>query len=204
MNKLLLIVSVLFLLGLGLLVFFPNYECSETAQENFLLNKPFAEIRQYVAVGGFNQEIITANNIKVLKQEIRNSSLRIHKPLSPERDWEGTQEIYVEALANTDYGEVHVSIIQTITIGKNIINVKTKLDKPLSVGVTELNQEINIEPNQNQTKIHISCKMTVKRKVPKALQQTVKEQISLATQKTVRDIKSLLQNPKKGILIPLN
>lgn len=204
MNKLLLITSVLILLGLGILAFFPNYECSETAQENFIINKTFAEIRQYVAVGGFNQEIIAANNIKILKQEIRNSSLRIHKPLSPERDWEGSQEIYVEALANTDYGEVHVSIIQTVTIGKNIINVKTKLDKPLSVGLTELNQEINIEPSQNQTKVNISCKMTVKRKIPKALQETVKEQINLATQKTVRDIKNLLQNPKKGILIPFN
>lgn len=155
-------------------------------------------------IGGFEQDMLAANNVKITKKEILNSSIRISKPLSPDRDWEGTQEIYIEALTDTDYGKISVSLIQKITIGKNIINIKSKLQKPLSIGLTNMEQEINITPQNNQSRVSVTCDMTVERKIPKALHKTVEDQLELATKKSVMDIKDMIMNAKKGIFIPLN
>lgn len=205
MNKILIPIIIIIALSFILISFLiPKYECVSNAKEEFIVSKSFNEMRQFVIFGGFAQEIAKSNNAKIISQETKDSNFRIFKPFATDRDWEGQHKSLLKiSICAPNHGFIEVNMLQTITIGKNNIQIISELDKPLSVGVTELKQEIIILPKNNNCHVSVNCYIKLKRRLPFFIKEYAKKQIEQTTQDSVKSLKNILENPKKGILIPL-
>lgn len=93
-------------------------------------------------------------------------------------------------------------------VAKDAIQIEANLERPLPVGVTDLQQRITIFPHgPGQTMVQLEIGMKLQRIVPSFVRNYAQGELDAATERSIRNIEQVLRNlpsPKKGLVIPLH
>jgi hypothetical protein len=177
--------------GGTLLYFTPEYVVETSREHSFVIDADFVSVRRSLRKEDIMERILAANNGEVLEKKWVGGDFHIKHILNRElRTWTLNGKINAKVLIReTGQGEMVVDLKQDLYVTPQLISSKTRLAKPLPVGVSHLDEAIDIRPHgQNQTRVDIRLYMRFCRKIPSLYRQYACEQINRSADKQIADI----------------
>lgn len=176
----------------------------------FTIEKDFKSVSWSIATGRFEEEILKINNATILDKNWSNKEFHLERPLRRSRYWEfdGTMKAKIRINNNKNIGTEDIDMVHEVKVDSNEITIKAALENPIDkIGLTSMNQEINIEKGDNNlTNVKVSIKMKVVRLIPKFLENYAQNYLDKYAEEQVQKIKEAISNlpeKKPGISIPL-
>lgn len=196
LKKLFLISTIVFLMMI--IVFnLPQTIISFEGNHSFVLNVPFKEIKKSMLISNFEQETLRINNAELLQKRWMDKNINIQRPFKSNRYFEFSGSLLAKVRVDDPRaGKMDVELVEDIFFSTNKIEIKTQLAKPLSIGVSEIEQEILIYPDGQTTFVKLRSSITLKRFVPWFMKDYARQQVKDATDSSISKMESTLRNLK--------
>lgn len=177
--------------GGTLLYFTPDYVVETYRQHSFVVDADFASVRRSLRKEDIMERILAANNGEVLEKKWVGGDFHIKHILNKElRTWTLNGKLTAKILVREPgQGEMVVDLRQDLHVTPQVISSKTKLDKPLSIGISDIDEHIEIRPyGLHQTQVEIKLYMRFCRKIPSMYRQYAHDQLNRSADKQIADI----------------
>jgi hypothetical protein len=194
-----LLVCILGLVGLGYFAFktYPDTVVESGRSTEFVLDKPFDDIRKAMRQGRFEKENLKINNAVVLEKRWVDKHFRLERPLLKalrEKKFEFTGTLYAKVYVDSPKaGKITVELVQEIRFAWDGVEIHTTLVKPLDIGLTNMTQDIVLTPMGNQTKVELKNHMRLQRFIPKSYKDFAQRQMDNAAFESIQKMETVLR-----------
>jgi len=172
-----------------LLVFFSPRQTIEVYRDySFMVDRAFPDVRRAFYRQDFVREVLEVHDAELVEKKWLRHDLDIRRPIFKESEYTGVMLII--ARSKEGYGTIHIE--QTVTLKRDRILALAKLDRPMSAGVTDWNQDISIIPEGEKTKISIKLYARLSRPIPRIFWKYAEEQMNVAADKATYGMEPLL------------
>ena len=190
-------ISAIVVLGMLIAFNLPQTIFPSEKKHSFILDVPFQKIKKSMLISNFEQETLKINNAELLQKRWIDKNINIQRPLKPDRYFEFSGRLLAKVRVDDPRaGKMDVELVEDIFFSTNKIEIKTQLAKPLSIGVSEIEQEILIYPDGQTTVVKLRSSITFKRFVPWFLKDYARQQVEDATDSSISKMESTLRNLK--------
>lgn len=200
MKKIALILSVVLLAAVFVkigLQYLPHTIVQEDSQREFVLDSSFTDIRRTILQGRFEQETLRINESEMIAKKWTDIHVNLQKPLQKDRFFEFNGRMLARVRVNTpQLGKIEIELIEDVCIATDRVEVITRLNKPLPIGISDIVQSIYIYPENNKTKVELKDKIILKRYIPGFMEKQVRDEVKKATEDSIAKMEDAIRNLK--------
>lgn len=174
-------------------------------ETSFVVNKPYQDVTKALITSKVMDCVLQANGAYLLDQQWADKKFAVQRPLSAKhRTWQfGGVATARVMIRDPDAGETVVQLVQEVDASQDRIKIRTILDKPLAVGITDMQQRILIERHgENQTKVSFQLYMKLQRHVPSFAREYANKRVQQAADKQIMVFEPVftkcVSQPSKG------
>jgi hypothetical protein len=167
----------------------PKHTIEVYRNHTFYVDKEFTDVRRALSRQDFVKEILEIHDAELISKKWLRHDLEIRRPILQESEYTGTMLII--ARSRKGLGTMHIE--QTMVVRRDKILNITKLDKPMEVGVTNWDQDIEIAPEGNRTKFTIKLYAKLSRPLPRIFVGYAEEQMNDTADVAVYGLEPLLR-----------
>lgn len=191
------IFAVFFLTCVALFSLTPKYTVEARREHAFVVNMPFKDVQAALRRDDMLAKVLEANDGELLDKQVVDKDLYLHRPLSKKhRDWRLHSICLCKIRIRDDRaGDMVVDLKQTLHAVPDYIRVEVELAKPMDVGLSKMDQLIEIKScGENQTIISMKLYMKLERMVPSFMQKMARDEVHKAADKQIGDFEPILRN----------
>jgi len=187
----------------------PDYQVKVYREHSFIINKEFSEVQRAMGKDGVLKKILEANDGEVLEEKWIKKNFHIERPLSKKhRYWHLDGIVMAKILIRDPSGEMVVDLKQTIHADQKYIRAEIELNRPISIGLTDMNQLVEFKAHgDGQTIVSMKLYMRLSRKVPFFMQDFADKRMHESADKQISHFEPIIRdhiaNAKPGFKIPL-
>lgn len=167
--------------------FLPHTVVQEVTASEFILDTPFADVRRSVRQGKFEKETLRINNAELINKQWVDKSFDIQRPLRKDRYFEFCGRLIAKVrVDNPHAGKLEVELLEDVCFATDRIEVVTRLNRPLPIGVSDLYQSVYLCPEgTDKTKVKLVSQITLKRYIPKFMEKYARGEVKKATEDSI-------------------
>ena len=198
MLKRLVLVALVILMGVFIWKNLPKSTIQEATQTEFVTETSFKDIQRAMRKGNFEQETLRINGAELVSKQWLDKHFNIQRPLRKDRHWEFSGRLLAKVRVDNQHaGKMEVELVEDIFFATDRIEVKTRLAKPLGIGVSDIYQEICIVPEGEKARVKLSSQITLKRFVPFFMKDYATKEVKGATVDSVSRMETVIRNLKR-------
>lgn len=196
-SLILFVVLLLVLLTKAAIKYLPQTQVQEQLSHEFVLDLPFSDIRRTILQGRFEQETLRINESEMIAKKWTDIHVDLQRPLRSNRHFEFNGRMTARVRVKTpQLGKIEIDLIEDVCIATDRIEVITRLDKPLSIGISDIEQSIFIIPEGDKSKIELKNKIILKRYIPGFMENYVRSEVKKATEDSITKMEYVIRNLK--------
>lgn len=182
--------------------------CIETTRQiEFIVEEPFQKVAQTLVRKDMMAHVVESNNGSIIDKKWVNRNFDLSRPFNAKlRTWEFNGTLEAKLKIRDDYaGERIVDLKQNVQANQEIIWINSTLATPTQVGLTGMEQWIEIFPEEQRTKIRFTVSMSLKRLIPTCYHRYAETQVNKAADRQIANFEPVFRKglEDKGFRITL-
>jgi hypothetical protein len=166
----------------------------ETASVEIVIDKPFKDIQKAIRKGNFEEQVLRINNAELISKQWVDRRFNIERPLKKDRYWELAGKIVAQVQVDDPHaGRIQVELVEEVFFAIDRIEVHTRLNRPLDIGVSDIQQTICLTPDGEQTRVFLANRIILKRFIPPFMKEQIRERVRQSAERSVNSMEQAIR-----------